>query len=254
MSSEPGLGTGGGTKLFDSALLVEDEPRLADTLKIALRKLEIPARHATTLAAAREQLRAAPVELVLLDRALPDGDGLALCEELRARGYAGAILMLTAQGQVEARVQGLDAGADDYLAKPFSWSELEARIRALARRNRRPAPMAGAATDAGAPVATDARAQPPLWTLEPERLRILGPPGWVELTPLEFKLASRLIRASGAIVTRDELLKDVWGFTLLPKTRTVDHFLGRLRKHFERNPEEPDHFLTVRGAGYRFIA
>ncbi len=72
------------------------------------------------------------------------------------------------------------------------------------------------------------------------------------MTPLEFKLASKLIGAHGAIVTRDELLKDVWGFTLLPKTRTVDHFLGRLRKRFERNPEQPDHFLTVRGAGYRF--
>ncbi|MGZ3707264.1 MAG: winged helix-turn-helix domain-containing protein, partial [Bdellovibrionota bacterium] len=76
--------------------------------------------------------------------------------------------------------------------------------------------------------------------------------GWVELTPLEFKLAARLILAGGAIVSRDDLLKDVWGFTLLPKTRTVDHFLGRMRKHFEADPENPRHFLTVRGAGYRF--
>jgi DNA-binding response OmpR family regulator len=229
--------------LFASALLVEDEPHLADTLKIALRKLEIPSRHATTLAAAREKLAAAPAEFVLLDRALPDGDGLALCEELRAEGFEGTILMLTAQGQVDARVQGLDAGADDYLAKPFSWTELEARIRALSRRRRPLAPVAGSERSSESIE---------LWSVEPDRLRILGPAGWVELTPLEFKLASKLIQAGGAIITRDELLKDVWGFTLLPKTRTVDHFLGRLRKRFERNPEEPDHFLTVRGAGYRF--
>ena len=232
--------------LFTSALLVEDEPHLADTLKIALRKLKIPTRHSTTLSDARKKLSAEPAEFVLLDRALPDGDGLKLCEELRAQGYPGTILVLTAQGQVDDRVQGLDAGADDYLPKPFSWNELEARIRALSRRKNLLAPSsAGSASPVeGAP----------LWLLEPDRLRIRGPRGWVELTPLEFKLASKLIEARGSIVTRDELLKDVWGFTLLPKTRTVDHFLGRLRKHFEQNPEEPVHFLTVRGAGYRFEA
>jgi two-component system catabolic regulation response regulator CreB len=231
--------------LFGSALLLEDEPHLAETLKIALRKLEIPTRHSTTLQDARTKLATKPVEFLLLDRTLPDGDGLELCGELRAAGFSGVILMLTARGQVEERVQGLNAGADDYLSKPFSWNELEARIRALARRS----------ATAPAPAASATPAQE-TWLLEPDRLRILGPAprGWVELTPLEFKLASRLIEASGAIVTRDELLKDVWGFTLLPKTRTVDHFLGRLRKHFERNPEDPDHFLTVRGAGYRFKA
>jgi two-component system, OmpR family, alkaline phosphatase synthesis response regulator PhoP len=230
--------------LFASALLVEDEPHLAETLKIALRKLEIPAIHATHIAEARAQLSAQTPEFVLLDRALPDGDGLDLCTELRAGGYPGTILVLTAQGHVEDRVLGLNAGADDYLPKPFSWTELEARIRALARRKALSA----------APRAESA-SEPPagsLWQLEPERLRILGSRGWIELTPLEFKLASKLIHARGAIVTRDELLKDVWGFKLLPKTRTVDHFLGRLRKHFELNPEQPDHFITVRGAGYRF--
>jgi two-component system OmpR family response regulator len=226
-------------------LLVEDEPHLAATLKIALRKLAIPARHATTLEAARRELDAAEPDFILLDRALPDGDGLSLCEELRERGYTGTILVLTAKGEVDARVQGLEKGADDYLPKPFSWNELEARIRALSRRRR----YSVAATAAAQPAPGG---EAPLWQLEEERLRIRGPGGWVELTPLEFKLASRLIRAAGAIVTRDELLKDVWGFKLLPKTRTVDHFLGRLRKRFERNPETPDHFLTVRGAGYRF--
>jgi DNA-binding response OmpR family regulator len=232
--------------LFASVLLVEDEPNLAKTLRLALKKLGIPTTHVTTLKHAEEHIRTSPPELVLLDRGLPDGDGIDLCTQLRAEGFDGCILILTAAGDLEQRVEGLNQGADDYLPKPFSWSELEARIRALSRRHvtyaKRPA--------SSAPVFVPPA--PELWTLDAQRLRVQGPRGWAELTPLEFKLASRLIGAGGAILTRDELLKDVWGFQLLPKTRTVDHFLGRLRKRFERNPEAPEHFLTVRGAGYRF--
>jgi DNA-binding response OmpR family regulator len=219
---------------------VEDETNLAVALKVALGKLGIRVTHATTLAGARRASRETAPELILLDRRLPDGDGMSLCSALREDGYRGAILMLTASGELHDRVDGLNAGADDYLPKPFSWEELEARIRALSRRSE------GFAS-AAAPEKKGAA-----WELEPDRLRVRGPKDWVKLTPLEFKLASRLISAAGAIVTRDELLKDVWGFTLLPKTRTVDHFLGRLRKRFEENPEDPRHFLTVRGAGYRF--
>jgi DNA-binding response OmpR family regulator len=225
---------------FRSPLLVEDEANLAIALKIALKKLGMPARHATTIQGARAEIAAQAPDFILLDRNLPDGDGLDLCRDLRESGYAGVILMLTAIGETQEKVRGLDAGADDYLPKPFSWAELEARVRALARR--RPA--------AEAPLA--ASALPETWHLDDSRLRIRGPHGWTELTPLEYKLASKLIGGRGSILSRDELLKDVWGFTLLPKTRTVDHFMGRLRKHFETNPEKPVHFLTVRGAGYRF--
>ncbi|MGZ3688038.1 MAG: response regulator transcription factor [Bdellovibrionota bacterium] len=222
-------------ELFSEALLVEDEKSLQTALEIALKKLGIHCRVASNLTQARKLFAEKLPPFILLDRTLPDGDGLTLCRSLREEGYTGAILMLTAHGQVHERVEGLNAGADDYLPKPFSWQELEARIRTLARR----AP----ATPSPAPA---------LWGIDEQRLRIQGPRGWVELTPLEFKLAARLILAGGAIVSRDDLLKDVWGFTLLPKTRTVDHFLGRMRKHFEADPENPRHFLTVRGAGYRF--
>lgn len=236
---------------FTSALLVEDEANLAIALEIALKRLGIPCSHASTLEMAREFLARSSYDFILLDRNLPDGDGLTLCTSLRGQGFTGAILILTAAGQTQARVEGLNQGADDYLPKPFSWEELEARICALGRR--RPA------TPPGAPVSqageggmnAETRNAAP-WILDEARLRVLGPRGWVELTPLEFKLAAHLIGSRGTIVTRDALLKEVWGFTLLPKTRTVDHFLGRLRKHFEENPDNPRHFLTVRGAGYRF--
>lgn len=227
---------------FVRALLVEDEPALAAALKIALGRFKIPEiLHATTLADARKALEASPCDLLILDRNLPDGDGLELCDELRKDGYRGTILCLTAKGEPDDRIAGLDSGADDYLPKPFHWEELAARLRALARRRD--------------PEAARSITEPPkLWKLDSARLKILGPKGWVELTPLEFKLATHLIQAGGAIVSREELLKEVWGFRFLPKTRTTDYFLGRLRKYFETNPDEPRHFLTVRGAGYRFSA
>ena len=228
---------------FDSALLVEDEIQLSVSLKVALRKLGIPARHVSTLKEAKREAFSQPPEFILLDRTLPDGDGLELCDQLRKQGYAGSILILTASGNMEDRVKGLNSGADDYLPKPFSWEELEARIRALSRRK-----MLGAKSQSPRGPLTESL----LWVLDEAQLRILGPKGWIQLTPLEFKLAGHLIQNEGSIVSRNKLLKEVWGFTLLPKTRTVDHFLGRLRKYFESVPEEPLHFVTIRGAGYRF--
>jgi two-component system alkaline phosphatase synthesis response regulator PhoP len=227
---------------FPTVLLVEDELNLATTLKVALGKIGIETQHVTTIDAANKVLKTFSPSLIVLDRTLPDGDGLTLCKAIRPT-YPGMILMLTARGEVNDRVSGLNAGADDYLPKPFSWAELEARISALYRRR-------------GQSEQSSSAGETVFWKIDSDRLRILRPANggseWVTLTPLEFKLASHLISAKGAIVTREDLLKDVWGFTLLPKTRTVDHFLGRLRKYFEENPEDPKHFLTVRGAGYRF--
>ena len=220
--------------LFTHTLLVEDEISLGEALEIALRRISPSIERVESLRAARQFVNQNTPDLVIIDRRLPDGEGLELCRELRERSFDGIILILTAHGEVESRVEGLEAGADDYLAKPFSWEELMARLQALARRRK------------SKPRLTST------WTLDADQLKILGPKGWVQLTPLEFRLASHLITAQGSIVSRDTLLSDVWGFTLLPKTRTVDHFLGRLRKYFEIDPENPKHFLTVRGAGYRF--
>ena len=227
------------SKNYQSALLVEDEKHLAEALKIAIKKLGIHCSHAATLKDARILFKKNEPELIILDRHLPDGDGIELCQSLREAGYSGTILMLTARGETVEKIRGLNAGADDYLAKPFAWEELNARIKALARRM---------------PFATPPKKEQVLWARDEKRLRILGPSGWVELTPLEFKLATHLMSSEGDIVSREQLLKQVWGFTFLPKTRTVDHFLGRLRKHFEKDPDDPRHFITVRGAGYKFTA
>jgi two-component system, OmpR family, alkaline phosphatase synthesis response regulator PhoP len=222
---------------FATALLVEDEPQLASSLEIALAKLQIKTRCASSISEAKKILSKFLPDFILLDRMLPDGDGLDICSWLRARNFTGIILVLTASGHIHDRVIGLNSGADDYLAKPFSWEELEARIGALARRGKSP-PSSG---------------QTQLWLLDEPSLRIFGKKGWVELTPLEFKLAANLITHPGIIISRDQLLNKVWGFQLLPKTRTVDHFLGRLRKYFEQDPNLPQHFLTIRGAGYKFL-
>lgn len=224
---------------FRRALLLEDEAALGTAIEIALKQMRLPFVRATTLRQARELAAAGDFDFFLLDRTLPDGDGLALCRELRGRGVRAPVLVLSARGEVHERVEGLNQGADDYLPKPFSWDELHARIQALHRRAQALSPAAGEVVASG-------------WRLDEKRLEVAGPHATRRLTPLEFKLAARLIRSPDEIVSRDVLLKDVWGFTLLPKTRTVDYFLSRLRKNFEANPEEPRHFLTIRGAGYQF--
>jgi DNA-binding response OmpR family regulator len=232
---------------FQRALLVEDEFNLATTLKISLKTLGLSeVIHCDSLEKARQEFekaresRGQPFDLVVLDRGLPDGEGLDFCLELRSAGFLGVILVLTANGLVEERVRGLDAGADEYLAKPFSWEELVARLRALARREWKDY------------IKNQEQQQHP-WTIDDKNLRVLGPKGWVTLTPLELKLFLNLYESRGNIVSRDELLKNVWGFKWLPKTRTVDFFMARLRRSFEPTPENPRHFLTIRGVGYKFL-
>ncbi len=233
---------------FQKLLLVEDEIPFAEAIKIALKKLPIEElEHAPNLAIARKKIENKKYDLIILDRNLPDGDGLNFCREIREAGFEGMVLFLTALGDTDERVAGLNVGADDYLPKPFSWDELHARLMAL---NRRVIRKPETRTKKGSALESNAA----LWSLDHERLKIFGPKGWMTLTPLEFKLALHLIQAQGAIVRREELLKEVWGFRFLPKTRTVDYFMGRLRKHFESNPDAPEHFLTVRGAGYRFTS
>lgn len=228
--------------MFRHALIVEDEENLGSALQASLQAMQISSTLCPTLAQAWKLIEQKKPQnepdFILLDRRLPDGDGLTLCQTLRSQGYFGSILFLTASGEVDEKIQGLTAGADDYLAKPFSWEELSLRVQALARRSQTTSELY--------------RSGPTLWSLDTNHVKIFGPKGWVTLTPTEFKLAEKLILASGKTLGREELLRSVWGFKFLPQTRTLDYFMGRLRKIFEENPDEPRHFLTIRGMGFRF--
>lgn len=223
-------------------IVLEDEPQLAKTLSYALKHLSLDATIVTTLKQAQEQILKIRPDLLILDRMVPDGDGLSICKWLRQQKLDNEpmILVLSAKGTAEERILGLDAGADDYLPKPFNFDELASRIKALARRYRKNTP-------------TIAPAEPnELWSVNPDNLKILGPKGWISVTQLELKLLSKFFSHPREVISRDDLLKDVWGFQWLPKTRTVDFFMTRVRKNFEIDPNNPKHFITVRGVGYRF--
>lgn len=218
-------------------LLVEDEPRLGDAIRLSLQKMGQDCDWVTTLREARTRLSTDAYGLVILDRNLPDGEGTQLLRHPNRSKVR--VLILSSKSSVDERVEGLKRGADDYLPKPFSFKELEARVQALGRRQS----IEPAGKD------PDSRA---LWSLSEESHTILGPAGEVLLTPLEFKFMKYLIERKGVIVSKDRLLKDVWGFGFLPKTRTVDYILTQLRKRLEIDPESPEHLVTVRGAGVRF--
>jgi len=185
-----------------------------------------------------ERALAEKPDLILLDIMLPKLDGFALCAELRRLANAVPVLMLTAKGQIEDRVNGLDAGADDYLVKPFSTDELLARVRALLRRverkNRLPLKLRLGEVEIDLARQTAGRG----------RKR-------VHLTAKEFAMLRLLAGAEGEPVSREKFLDAVWGYTTFPTTRTVDNHIASLRGKIEANPDSPRWIKTVHGVGYR---
>ena len=177
-------------------------------------------------------------DLILLDVMMPKLDGFAVCAELRRLGHAVPVLMLTAKGQIEDRVTGLDAGADDYLVKPFSTEELLARVRALLRRSQ-------------------------LKSKSPTRLKFgeveidlarqtaLRGKKRIHLTAKEFAMLRLLAEAAGEPVSRERFLDVVWGYAAFPTTRTVDTHIASLRSKLEKNPDAPRWLKTVHGVGYK---
>jgi DNA-binding response OmpR family regulator len=217
-------------------LLVEDELILGDTIVISLKKMGFECVWVKTLKEAKNALKESVFSLAIVDWNLPDGEGIELLKHPK-RKYL-MMLILSSKSSVSERVEGLKKGADDYLPKPFSFHELEARLHALLRR-------------APAPERVDPNAA--VWDLDESTLQVTCPTGTFPLTPLEFKFLSYIFERKGSIVSKDRLLRDVWGFSLLPKTRTVDYLITQLRKRIEPDPEKPKHLLTVRGAGVKFM-
>ena len=177
-------------------------------------------------------------DLILLDIMMPKLDGYAVCTELRRLENPVPVLMLTAKGQVEDRVTGLDAGADDYLVKPFSTEELLARVRALLRRSRKQ---------------SHALAKLELGEVEIDLARQTAARGrkQIHLTAKEFSMLRLMAEATGEPVSREKFLDVVWGYTSFPTTRTVDNHIASLRAKLEKNPDSPRWIKTVHGVGYR---
>jgi DNA-binding response OmpR family regulator len=222
-------------------LIVEDEFPMRIALKDILESEGYRVLTAADGVAGMDQAIQEKPDLILLDIMLPKLDGYAVCAELRRLAIPALVLMLTAKGQVQDRVTGLDAGADDYLVKPFSTDELLARVRALLRR------AGGKRRVATALTLGDVRIDFVKLTAHRGRTTL-------RLTAKEFAVLRLLAEAAGEPVTRQHFLDLVWGCTAFPTTRTVDNHIASLRAKLEPDPETPRWILTVHGVGYRLEA
>jgi DNA-binding response OmpR family regulator len=183
-------------------------------------------------------------DLILLDLMLPRMSGFEFCRKLRGEGIQTPVLMLTARSEEPDRVLGLDLGADDYVTKPFSVRELMARVRALLRRS-----QSGLEGSPGLP--DDLRFGDMEIDFRSYEARRNGEP--VEMTRKEFAILRFLASRAGDVVTRDDLLNEVWGYESYPSSRTVDNHVAGLRAKLERDSSQPEHIKTVHGVGYKFV-
>lgn len=228
-----------GTKRSMRILLAEDDVDTVQFIETCLGELGHVVTSAGSGQVALQTARASTWDVIILDRMLPELDGLTLLKALRGCGVATPVLMLTALGRIEDRVDGLDAGADDYLLKPFAPAELVSRVQALGRRN------------AQGGIATKLRAGPLEIDLIAREVRRDG--RLVTVQPREFRLLEVLMRQGGEYVTRTMLLEQVWDFHFDPQTKIVETHMSRLRAKLNEGGL-PDLIETTRGAGYRVRA
>jgi DNA-binding response OmpR family regulator len=220
-------------------LVVEDDPAILRGLSDNLRLESYEVVTAADGEAGDRLAHETRPDLIVLDLMLPKLSGYELCRKLRAERVTTPILMLTARGEESDRVLGLDLGADDYVTKPFSIRELLARVRALLRRAHPPSALPDEVRFGD--VVVDFR------SYEAKRG---GTP--VDMTPKEFQLLRLLAARAGEVVSRGELLEDVWGYETLPNTRTVDNHVASLRAKLEPDRSTTPHIQTVHGVGYKF--
>ena len=222
-------------------LVVEDEPAIADAVGYALRgdghEVEAVGDGESALAAAAAQ----PFDLLVLDLMLPGVSGIEVCRRLRGES-ATPILMLTARDAEVDRVMGLEAGADDYVTKPFSMSELLARVRAILRRRELDAHEAHPTREIGG------------LHLDLERYEAKVDGEAVQLTQSELKLLALLSRDPGRVYSRREIMQHLWESEYIGDARAADLHVSNIRRKIERDPERPERLVTVRGAGYKLVA
>ena len=221
-------------------LVVDDEEHLAAGIRENLQAEGYDTEVAHDGEQGLAKIRNGAFDLILLDVMMPKLDGLKVCEEIRADGLQTPVLFLTVKADPADRIRGLEAGGDDYLSKPFHLKELLLRVTAILRRtnwyNENTATLSFGGNEVDFKT-YQARA----WDGSDHAL-----------THKEAMILKVLAEQLGAIVPREDILDKVWGYEVFPSTRTIDNFIVRLRRRFERNPEAPEYFHTVRGVGYRF--
>jgi len=221
-------------------LIVEDDPAILRGLDYNLRLERHEVLTATDGETGYRMATQRKPDLAILDLMLPKMSGFEICRKLREEGFSMPILLLTARGEEEDRVLGLDLGADDYVTKPFSIREVLARVRALLRR-------------AYPSISLPEEVRFDDVVVDFMRYEAMKGGSRVEMTRKEFGVLRLLAAKVGQVVTRDDLLNEVWGMENFPVTRTVDNHIALLRAKLERNPSEPRRFITIHGVGYKFV-
>jgi DNA-binding response OmpR family regulator len=242
---------------MSAVLIVEDEKHLADGLRF---NLEAEGYEVDTTSDGESALsllleKRTRFDAVVLDVMLPGKSGFEVASELRDAGQFVPVLMLTARGRPEDVLRGFESGADDYLPKPFNLDVLIARLNGLLRRKAWFDRDSQSKSSVKTPIAADG--EPFTFygkTIDFGRLELHAKGQVVRLTLMEAQLLQYLIRHEGEIVSRKAMLEDVWGLREDTDTRAIDNFIVRLRKYMETEPGKPEHLLTVRGVGYRFVA
>lgn len=223
-------------------LLVEDEPGLVITLRDRLEEEHFRVDHASNGEEGLEKAASGNYDIILLDWMLPKMNGIDVCKELRSKNVHTPIIMLTAKSQVIDKVLGLKLGANDYLTKPFEMMELVARIEVQLRVRTN----VGQKLDVAGAQFDDVQ-------INFKKGEITKSDQQVNLSAKEFHLLQFMVQNEGIILTRDQLLNEVWGYDALPSTRTVDVHIAWLRQKLETDSRYPKHILTVHGRGYKFV-
>ena len=223
-------------------LVVEDEEHIAQGLVFNLEQEGYQVTHAETGSAAMQIFENERFDLVVLDLMLPDGHGIDLCKKMRETSPQLPILILTALGEEHSRVKGLQAGADDYLGKPFNLEEFLLRVSGMLRRSTWYQPD----------LSKNESYQFGRNSVDLKNLQAVTANGIIRLTELEGRMLETFFAHAGDTLTRAELLKSVWGMAEDTETRTLDNFVVRLRKYFEPDPDNPVYIKGVRSAGYEF--
>jgi len=221
-------------------LVIEDEALVRDLVVLNLKHAGYDTVAAADYASGLDAIKQSGIDLAIVDVMLPGGEGFQLVRTARDEGVRCPIMMLTSRSETQSKVRGLDCGADDYLTKPFDVSELLARIRSLLRRS--------TGQVAGAPKTLELGN---LW-VRFDTARAMTNEGEITLSDKELKLMELFARQEDHVLSRADILEEVWGMDAFPTDRTIDNFIVRLRRLFEVDPEHPARFITVRGRGYLF--